>query len=348
MLNQKDLSYLQSAKGKENIAINILNSIERYAVANLQNNKNLPIATIDSPPSSYNGGSISINVKHADSAYLKCDDYKNKALVIVDDKQIGNVGAKYMERNWNKFSSVVVYNQREAKKIYGSDGTFGAIKLTERNEITIIADSIIVDDKNNTIQLAGEKTSIKGDLSNSLIYVDGKITTPAELNLITGDKINSVNILKGNKLDDIAEAKGKTSIINISLKPDNLQEVVVTGYKKSDPLYIIDGKESSKEALNTVSPDRIEDVRVIKQDIALQVYGEKGKDGAVIVNLKPGTEYPVVDKLTSHGNINNQGANPYFEVDGKEFIGYSLEKYLQEKGSKTAYEVQVYDAIEGP
>ena len=45
--------------------------------------------------------------------------------------------------------------------------------------------------------------TIKADLSNTLIYVEGKIISPTELNAIPPAKISSVSILKGESLDDI-------------------------------------------------------------------------------------------------------------------------------------------------
>jgi hypothetical protein len=289
--------------------------------------------------------SIFINAKHSDTNYFKTDDFKSKALIIVDGKEIGNFGMNYIDKSNAQYNSLITYNPKEAKKLYGEKGKYGVIKLTIKDVVSITADSLFVDAKNNSIKVSGHKTVIKGDLSNTLIYIDGKISTPAELEAIPASKISSVDILKGDKLDDIIDAKGKTAMINVQLKPVDLPEIIIHS-KKTNPLYIIDGKESTKENLDKVNPERIEDVRVIKESTSLQVYGEKGRNGVVIVNLKPEKLPPFIKKMTSCGDLTNLGKNPYFEVDGKEYKDYSLKKYMQETGIKYFDDVKMYDKTE--
>ncbi len=380
--NNIDLNFLKSTAAKESIAKNILAAIEKFYNSKLK---------ILNPLNKTSGDSISstgfyVNARHSDTIYLKSNDFKNKALVIVDSKEIGNFGMNYVEKNIADFSTIVTYNPIAAKKIYGEKGRYGVIKLTQKDAILISADTIFFDEKNNSVKLSGSKTVVNGDLSNALIYIDGKISTPAQLNAIPPNKISNVTVLKGDKLDDIIDAKGKTAMINVTLKADDLKEVVVVGYKKPAPLYVVDGKvkednfniniiapdniesinvlkgnsatllygekgkngvveiktknknevivqgykktaplyiingkESTKENADKINPERIEDVRVIKESTALEVYGEKGKNGVVIINLKPEKSPPYINRLTSYGDLNNQGTSPYFEVDGKEY-----------------------------
>ncbi len=224
MTNEKDISYLETNEAKETIAKNVLAAIEKFAVAKNENtNLQALVPVNDTIPST-----IFINTKHADANYLKSEDYKTKALVIVDSKEIGNLGCNYMENSSNKYSSAVIYGPAEAKKKYGEKGNYGALKLTVKEVIAITADSVFFDEKNRSIQISGGNTSLKGDFSNTLIYVEGKIATPEELNMIPPAKVSSINILKGDKLDDIVDAKGKTAVIYVNLKPDDLSEVVLT------------------------------------------------------------------------------------------------------------------------
>jgi N-acetylmuramoyl-L-alanine amidase len=149
--------------------------------------------------------------------------------------------------------------------------------------------------------------------------------------IYSNTKHTDINYLNGNKLDDISDAKGKTALIDVSLKADDLPEVVVP-VKIKTPLYIINGKESTKEDFDKIDKDQIEDIRVIKQPTALQVYGEKGRNGVIIINLKPSTSGPYSDKMVVIGDINNIGAKPYVEVDGKEYPGNSLPQFMKETG----------------
>ncbi|KAA9038603.1 hypothetical protein FW778_13695 [Ginsengibacter hankyongi] len=56
---------------------------------------------------------------------------------------------------------------------------------------------------------------------------------------------------------------------------------------KPDPIYFVDGKEIPKDKLNTVSPDATKSITVLKGESAVSKYGDKGKNGAIEITLKP-------------------------------------------------------------
>jgi N-acetylmuramoyl-L-alanine amidase len=326
--NEKDARYLQTAAAKETIAKNILAAINKFKAANLQSAAvadNNILDTINLK----NG--IYINTNHADTNYFKTDYFKTKALVFTDGNEVGNVGIKYVEKSNAHYNSLVTYNPEEGKKLHGEKGKYGVIKLTIKDAAFTSAKTVFFDEQNNLIKFSGNKTIIDGDLSKVLIYIDGKISAPADLNKIIPNKISDIAILKGNKLDDIIDAKGKTALIDVALKADDLPEVVVP-VKIKTPLYIINGKESTKEDFDKIAKERITDIREIKKSIALQVYGDKGKNGVIIINCNPETSGPYADKMIAIGDISKIGAKPYFEVDGKEYPGNSLPQFMKETG----------------
>ena len=53
-----------------------------------------------------------------------------------------------------------------------------------------------------------------------------------------------------------------------------------------DQLYIIDGKEGSKEDVKSVSPNKIKTINVYKGDKAIEKYGKKAKDGVIEIKTK--------------------------------------------------------------
>ncbi|WP_297792270.1 M56 family metallopeptidase [uncultured Eudoraea sp.] len=57
---------------------------------------------------------------------------------------------------------------------------------------------------------------------------------------------------------------------------------------EEDPLYIIDGKESSKKKLKSLAPEEIETINVFKGDKAFEKYGKKAKNGVIEVHTKKG------------------------------------------------------------
>ena len=171
-----------------------------------------------------------INVKNADSAYLHSDEFQHKALVIIDSKEIGNTGNEYLEHSGRTFSSIVIYAPAQARALFCEKGKYGVIKAAQKEVTCITAQGVIVDEKNDMLKLVGPNIDIKGNLSSALICVEGKEVTQDELNKIPPEKISSINIMKGEKLKDYVDTKGKTALIQVNLKPEPLDEVVVVGY----------------------------------------------------------------------------------------------------------------------
>ncbi len=52
------------------------------------------------------------------------------------------------------------------------------------------------------------------------------------------------------------------------------------------PLYVIDGKEMIDSVLNKLKPDEIESIIVLSDLKATEKYGEKAKDGVIIITTK--------------------------------------------------------------
>jgi len=52
------------------------------------------------------------------------------------------------------------------------------------------------------------------------------------------------------------------------------------------PLFILDGKEISKEEMDQLDSDSIEKIEVLKGESATEKYGDKGKDGVILITSK--------------------------------------------------------------
>lgn len=53
-----------------------------------------------------------------------------------------------------------------------------------------------------------------------------------------------------------------------------------------DVVYIVDGKEATKQQIDTINTSMIETVSVLKGESATKVFGEKGKNGVVVITTK--------------------------------------------------------------
>ncbi len=54
------------------------------------------------------------------------------------------------------------------------------------------------------------------------------------------------------------------------------------------PLYMLDTKDGMKEFkdLSKINPNDIESINVIKDASAINAFGEKGKNGVIVIKLK--------------------------------------------------------------
>ena len=55
---------------------------------------------------------------------------------------------------------------------------------------------------------------------------------------------------------------------------------------KIQPLYILDGKEVNEEVLESIKPDDVDSINVLKEKSAFDKYGEKGKNGVIEIYSK--------------------------------------------------------------
>lgn len=95
-----------------------------------------------------------------------------------------------------------------------------------------------------------------------------------------------------NRLPDI-NVRGKTSVIGLT------QEYEVD---PNQPLFILDGFETTLKTISDLSMDCVQSITVLKDAAATAIYGSKAANGVVVVETKapaPGTL-----RLTYNGNLN--------------------------------------------
>lgn len=106
-----------------------------------------------------------------------------------------------------------------------------------------------------------------------LAIVDGVTTTMEFLNGINPDEIQSIEVLKGTEAVAQYGDKAKEGVILITRK------------KTTSPLIIIDGEES-EGIKNNLQPYEIQSVTVLKAEQAVAQYGDKGKNGVIVIVRK--------------------------------------------------------------
>ncbi|SEM26163.1 TonB-linked outer membrane protein, SusC/RagA family [bacterium A37T11] len=94
-----------------------------------------------------------------------------------------------------------------------------------------------------------------------------------------------------NRLPDI-EVRGKSSVIGLTEE---------YGTNPNQPLFILDGFESTLSVISDFSMDRIESITVLKDASATAIYGSKAANGVIVIE----TKRPAAGQLRINYNLNS-------------------------------------------
>ncbi|TCC98206.1 SusC/RagA family TonB-linked outer membrane protein [Pedobacter psychroterrae] len=109
------------------------------------------------------------------------------------------------------------------------------------------------------------------------------------------------------------------SNINIIIRGANS----ITG--TNAPLYVIDGFPIENPDNNSINPNDVESIEVLKDAAATAIYGARGSNGVIIVTTKSGKEGTAV--VSYDGNYGNQRVIQRISVfDSYEFVRYQSER----------------------
>jgi len=112
-----------------------------------------------------------------------------------------------------------------------------------------------------------------------LVIVDGQEWEGA-IGSISPENIKSITILKDQDTIEPYGEKGKNGVLIITTKQK--QNLTVQTFP---PLLIVDGKEWEGD-INSIPPESIESIEILKNESAIERYGEKGKNGVIIITKK--------------------------------------------------------------
>ena len=248
---------------------------------------------------------------------------------------------------------------------------YGGRWVSKDSSTVYSADSVVifndsVASKRSSVVLYGGRFERISESNKPLILVDGKEVSKDTLYSIMNDEANpnrikTVSILRSDAALSIYGEKGKHGVYDIELLPnaDNHFRITKTQakfktktesfpkqnsvpgigglpmrgvYDGEEPLVVIDGKEVLEpNALSKISPDRIKSFSVLKSEAALEAYGDKAKNGVIMVDLFTEEEYEARKKNPQHPynnawevamNIKGDKTVPtrkmVFFIDGKE------------------------------
>ena len=201
--------------------------------------------------------------------------------------------------------------EKDGKKI-NSSGAFN-------NDGKPIEPITIVYDEDNNIFFMGDNKSKHKVIHeetdiNTWVYSDDdkhkhveiKIEDDMEIIIVNGKEVSRETMVEMGEEDQLhgkhirvktKSSSGGHSNVVIIKDSDDEDDIEVISKKGNgfffidtdddkDQLYIIDGKEGSKEDVKSVSPNKIETINVYKGDKAIEKYGKKAKDGVIEIKTK--------------------------------------------------------------
>lgn len=121
------------------------------------------------------------------------------------------------------------------------------------------------------------------------------------------------------------------SIRQNSAAPGGEYEMVIRGAASTgagnEPLYVVDGFPGGD--INTINPDDIESIEVLKDASATAIYGARAANGVILINTKRGRSGEMNINVNSSLSIQRM-ANPYEMVSARDYMQLSNDFFREE------------------
>ena len=214
------------------------------------------------------------------------------------------------------------------------------IYLTTKNkEKLLLKTDTVPGNKNTIIKLYSNNSS------QPLFIINDNISDSSAISKLNPQDIKSINILKDFSAISAYGEKGRNGVVLIKTKsierktdavPPNTFDPPVSKFfmPKAQPLFIVNDKElTDGKGVEGVDANSIESVVVIKDSNATKIYGDRGRNGVIIIKTKKAEQVkpPETKKESSFQNKKNneypiigKAEKIILDKKGVEIIGGSL------------------------
>jgi bla regulator protein BlaR1 len=171
------------------------------------------------------------------------------------------------------------------------DGNHKIHSVGSADNVFIIADDDTDEEGEKIVIRKADKVhfSPKANSKVKFISEDGNVTEINDENVVVWESqkgdVDTIHVKKMNKAKAVWINKTDSEDVYAFENGDDNTFVISTG-SGENPLYILNGKEISKEEMDAIKPDSIDKVEVLKGDSATKKYGEKGENGVVLITTK--------------------------------------------------------------
>ncbi|UOE51952.1 hypothetical protein MTO98_12765 [Mucilaginibacter sp. SMC90] len=227
-------------------------------------------------------------------AYIITKDAPNKdelekSVPSITFKKVGSSLSNYTVFNDNDNINVMavgpgdksISKNLRIKTVLVNKATGEELPMNEDVSFVLKPDDKNVDVKNvkNVVVVKGRNSTSTSASGSSTVTINGVKSKPTSYTYsITSD--NDAVVANGG--DVVVTGYGKKA--NVKAIKVNGMSIVTNGDK--DPFVVIDGKNSTIDALKKLDPDKIESISILKGDDATKKYGDKAKDGVLIIGTR--------------------------------------------------------------
>jgi len=240
---------------------------EKIVVTGYNLNKEIPLGNQDHINASQND-----HEKYRITAGYSLNGIGIAPLIIVDGKETSK---NINDLDANDIHSITVLKDESATKIYGNKGKNGVILITTKNN-------------------APKQITIRGTRANGkqpILIINGKKTSK-KIEDIDQQTIHSINVLKGEKAIEKYGRKAEDGIVEITTKKRHnihlsentspINSIVIL--KGKEPIYEINGIESTKKQALKIKSNEFKSITALSGKDAIKKYGEKGKNGVMVIS----------------------------------------------------------------
>ncbi len=192
-----------------------------------------------------------------------------RPLMVIDGKAV--TPEEFTELVPEKIDAITVLKDGAAVEQYGEEGTNGVIIITTKPA---------GEESNPQGAMTIKKITQKSDSASSVTVIRSDTVfrnQPENSEEIRREVRKEINI----QFNPTEERKNYVAHLNIPKRDETFDRM------PKEALYIVDGVEMTPEKFNAIDPKTIKTITVLKGEAAIKEYGDKGKNGAIIVSTLP-------------------------------------------------------------
>ena len=165
-----------------------------------------------------------------------------------------------------KIENVKVLKGEDATALYGEEGRNGVVIITTKK----------TEKAQNTSEKVQKKLSVKTDTATS------KAELKTEYKIVKLEYIVGDQDIPAFQRTDLSEKK--KHLVGEAYKTN--PQIIMGGPGQPSPLVIIDGKKETAEAMKALKPVEIKGIRVLKDEAAIEKYGEDALEGVIEITTR--------------------------------------------------------------